>query len=67
MTLSLISFLNPVTIETAIIIMANPRATPIIAIRIIGLEMANSFSFEKVIRRAIKSSKFNVEIIKFAE
>ena len=39
MTLFLISFLNPVTIETAMIITEKPIATPAKAIRMMGLEV----------------------------
>jgi hypothetical protein len=39
MTLSLISFLNPVTIATAMIITQKPIATPAKAIRMIGLDV----------------------------
>ncbi len=55
-TLSRISFLKPVTMAMAIIITANPKATPMRAIRIIGLETTFSFSLEKAILCAIKSS-----------
>ena len=59
-TLLLISDLNPVTIATDKIITAKPRAMPIIAIVTIGCEIPFLIVLSKNIRRAIKSSVFNV-------
>ena len=55
-TFSRISFLNPVTIEIAIIMTEKPKAIPIIAIRMIGREAILSLSCEKAMRLAIWSS-----------
>ena len=57
-TLPLTSCLNPTTIATDIIIIANPKATPKVAIRIAGGETFFLPSLLKCIFFAINSSKF---------
>ena len=58
MTLPLISFLNPITIDTDRIIMAIPKATPHVAMRMAGGICSEPVFFpaREYIRLAINSS-----------